>query len=107
MHRTNGKIGFGRCGHSFWAFNHQDQDLVPDIVTMGKPIGNGHPMGAVVTTPEIADAFDNGMEYFDTFGGNNVSCVIGKTVIEVIKEENLQENALRVGLRFILCLLTT
>ncbi len=73
---------------------------MPDIVTMGKPIGNGHPLGAVVTTPEIAASFANGMEYFNTFGGNPVSCEIGLAVLDVIREERLQEHALRVGERF-------
>ncbi len=89
------QVGFGRVGKHFWGF--ELFDVVPDIVVMGKPIGNGHPLGAVVTTPEIADAFANGMEYFNTFGGNPVSCAIGKTVLEVIREEGLQENALEVG----------
>jgi len=89
------QVGFGRVGEHFWGF--ELQGVVPDIVTMGKPIGNGHPMGAVVTTRKIADAFANGMEYFNTFGGNPVSCAIGKEVLAVIKAENLQENALIVG----------
>ncbi len=89
------QVGFGRVGTHFWGF--ETQDAVPDIVTLGKPIGNGHPLGAVVTTPEIADAFDNGMEYFNTFGGNPVSCAIGLAVLDVIKEEGLQTNALAVG----------
>ncbi len=89
------QVGFGRVGSHFWGF--ELQDVVPDIVTMGKPIGNGHPLGAVVTTPEIAEAFANGMEYFNTFGGNPVSCAIGSAVLEVIREENLQEHALEMG----------
>ena len=89
------QVGFGRIGSHFWGF--ETQNAVPDIVTMGKPIGNGHPLGAVVTTPDIADAFDNGMEYFNTFGGNPVSCAIGLAVLDVIEEENLQGNALEVG----------
>ena len=89
------QIGFGRVGSHFWGF--ETQDVVPDIVTMGKPIGNGHPLGAVVTTPEIAAAFDNGMEYFNTYGGNPVSCAIGLAVLDVIEEEKLQNNALKVG----------
>jgi 4-aminobutyrate aminotransferase-like enzyme len=64
---------------------------------MGKPIGNGHPLAAVVTTPEIAASFNNGMEYFNTFGGNPVSCAIGMAVLDVIAEEQLQANALQVG----------
>ena len=73
--------------------------MVPDIVTLGKPIGNGHPLGAVVTTPAIAAAFSNGMEYFNTFGGNPVSCEIGLAVLDVIRDERLQERALTVGAR--------
>ncbi len=89
------QVGFGRVGSHFWGF--ETQDAVPDIVTLGKPIGNGHPLGAVVTTPEIAGAFDNGMEYFNTFGGNPVSCAIGLAVLDIIEEEGLQANALEVG----------
>jgi 4-aminobutyrate aminotransferase-like enzyme len=89
------QTGFGRVGSHFWAF--ETQGVVPDIVTMGKPMGNGHPLAAVVTTPEIAASFDNGMEYFNTFGGNPVSCAIGLAVLDVIEEEQLQVNALRVG----------
>ncbi len=89
------QVGFGRVGSRFWGF--ETQGVVPDIVTMGKPIGNGHPLAAVVTTPEIAAAFANGMEYFNTFGGNPVSCEIGLAVLDVIRDERLQERALRVG----------
>ena len=89
------QVGFGRVGSHFWAF--ETQGVIPDIVTLGKPIANGHPMAAVITTREIADAFNNGMEYFNTFGGNPVSCAAGTAVLEVIQNENLQENALRVG----------
>src|SRR6266699_2074440 len=89
------QVGFGRVGPHFWGF--ETQGVVPDIVTMGKPIGNGHPLAAVVTTPEIAASFNNGMEYFNTFCGNPVSCAIGLAVLDVIAEERLQENALRVG----------
>ena len=69
------QVGFGRLGSHFWGF--ETQGATPDIVTLGKPIGNGHPLGAVVTTRAIADAFANGMEYFNTFGGNPVSCAAG------------------------------
>ena len=62
------QVGFGRVGEHLWGF--ELQGVVPDIVVMGKPIGNGHPLAAVVTTPEIAASFDNGMEFFSTFGGN-------------------------------------
>lgn len=89
------QVGFGRLGTHFWGF--QTQGVVPDIVTMGKPIGNGHPLGAVVTTPEIADAFATGMEYFNTFGGNPVSCAVGNAVLQVIETEKLQKNAANVG----------
>ena len=89
------QVGFGRVGSEFWGF--QTQEVVPDIVTMGKPIGNGHPVAAVVTTPAIAAAFANGMEYFNTYGGNPVSCEIGLAVLDVIREERLQERALRAG----------
>jgi 4-aminobutyrate aminotransferase-like enzyme/Ser/Thr protein kinase RdoA (MazF antagonist) len=89
------QVGFGRVGSHFWGF--ETQRVVPDIVTMGKPIGNGHPLAAVVTTPEIAAAFDTGMEYFNTFGGNPVSCAAGLAVLETIKREQLQEHALEVG----------
>ena len=89
------QIGFGRVGEAFWAF--ESQAAVPDIVTLGKPIGNGYPLAAVVTTPEIAASFDNGMEYFNTFGGNPVACAVGLAVLEVIETEQLQANALRIG----------
>jgi 4-aminobutyrate aminotransferase-like enzyme len=93
------QVGFGRVGSHFWAF--ETQDVVPDIVTLGKPIGNGHPLAAVITTAEIADAFANGMEYFNTFGGNPVSCAIGMAVLDVIENEGLQENARRAGKRLL------
>ena len=89
------QVGFGRVGSHFWGF--ETQEVVPDIVTMGKPIGNGHPIGAVVTTPDIADAFANGMEYFNTYGGNPVSCAIGLAVLETIEREQLQAHAAQVG----------
>jgi 4-aminobutyrate aminotransferase-like enzyme len=89
------QTGFGRAGTHFWMF--ETQDVVPDIVTLGKPIGNGHPLGAVITTPDIAASFANGMEYFNTFGGNPVSCATGLAVLDVIRDEELQQNALEVG----------
>jgi 4-aminobutyrate aminotransferase-like enzyme/Ser/Thr protein kinase RdoA (MazF antagonist) len=89
------QTGFGRAGSHFWMF--ETQGVTPDIVTLGKPIGNGHPMGAVITTPEIAASFANGMEYFNTFGGNPVSCAVGLAVLDVVREEGLQENARDVG----------
>lgn len=89
------QVGFGRVGEHFWGF--EMQGVVPDIVIMGKPIGNGHPLAAVATTQEIADAFDNGMEFFSSFGGNPVSCEIGMAVLNVIENENLQEHAKDLG----------
>jgi 4-aminobutyrate aminotransferase-like enzyme len=89
------QVGFGRVGSHFWAF--ETQEVVPDIVTLGKPIGNGHPLGAVVTTPEVAASFDTGMEYFNTFGGNPVSCAIGMAVLDVLRDEGLQQQAAEVG----------
>ncbi|MBT8221115.1 MAG: aminotransferase class III-fold pyridoxal phosphate-dependent enzyme [Bacteroidia bacterium] len=89
------QTGFGRVGQSFWSF--QLFDVNPDIVTMGKPIGNGHPLGAVATTREIAKSFDNGMEYFNTFGGNPVSCAIGQSVLQYIQDHDLQKQAKTIG----------
>ncbi len=89
------QVGCGRLGSHFWGF--QLHEVIPDIVTIGKPIGNGHPLAAVVCTPKVADAFANGMEYFNTFGGNPVSCAIGTAVLQVIRDEQLQENALSTG----------
>ncbi|RBL89655.1 aminotransferase class III-fold pyridoxal phosphate-dependent enzyme [Chitinophaga flava] len=85
------QVGFGRVGDAFWGF--ELQEVTPDIVVLGKPIGNGHPLAAVVTTRAIADAFNNGMEYFNTFGGNPVSMATGLAVLQVIQEEGLQEHA--------------
>ena len=93
------QTGYGRIGTHFWAF--EKYGVVPDIVVLGKPIGNGHPIGAVITTRAIADSFDNGMEFFSTFGGNNVSCAIGLQVLEVVQEENLQAHALKIGERLL------
>jgi 4-aminobutyrate aminotransferase-like enzyme/Ser/Thr protein kinase RdoA (MazF antagonist) len=89
------QAGFGRVGSSFWSF--ELHGVVPDVVTMGKPIGNGHPIGAVVTTRAVARAFETGMEYFNTFGGNPVSAAVANTVLDVIEGDALQENALLVG----------
>ncbi len=96
------QTGFGRTGTHFYAF--EKYGVVPDIVVLGKPIGNGHPIGAVITTQAIAESFDNGMEFFSTFGGNNVSCAIGMKVLEVVHEESLQTHALKVGDRLIVSL---
>ena len=89
------QTGLGRMGTCFWAF--EDQGVVPDIVVMGKPLGNGHPIGAVATSRAVADAFDNGMEFFSTFGGNTVSCAIGLAVLDVLRDEGLQSHARDVG----------
>jgi 4-aminobutyrate aminotransferase-like enzyme/Ser/Thr protein kinase RdoA (MazF antagonist) len=89
------QTAYGRLGSCFYAF--EEHGVVPDVVVLGKPIGNGHPIGAVVTTRAVADAFDNGMEFFSTFGGNTVSCEIGRTVLAVVQEEGLQEHARVVG----------
>jgi len=89
------QTGLGRVGHTFWAF--QLHNVVPDIVTIGKPLGNGHPLAAVICTPQVAAKFNNGMEYFNTFGGNPVSCAIGLSVLQIIKKEQLQVNVLNTG----------
>ncbi len=89
------QTGFGRLGDVFWGF--EAQAVVPDIVVLGKPMGNGHPMGAVVCTEEIAKSFESGVEFFSSFGGNPVSMAIGLAVLDVIEEEQLQQNALEVG----------
>ena len=89
------QTGCGRMGKTFWGF--QLHNVVPDIITIGKPLGNGHPIAAVVCTQEIATKFANGMEYFNTFGGNPVSCAIATEVLKTVKKEELQENALKIG----------
>ena len=89
------QTGFGRLGSVFWGYERHGVE--PDMVVVGKPMGNGHPIGAVITTQEVADSFAEGVEFFSSFGGNPVSCAIGKAVLEVIDEENLQQNALEVG----------
>ncbi|RDD38979.1 Ethanolamine-phosphate phospho-lyase [Trichoplax sp. H2] len=88
------QTGFGRMGKYFWSFEHQG--VIPDIVTLGKPIGNGHPLSVVVTTPAIAAKFEK-FTYFNTFAANPVSCAIGHAVLDVIENENLQKNAETVG----------
>ncbi len=89
------QTGFGRLGRWFWGF--EMHGVVPDIVVLGKPMGNGHPIGAVVTTGEIAASFEDGPEFFSSFGGNPVSCAIGLAVLDVMEEEGLQRHALEVG----------
>jgi 4-aminobutyrate aminotransferase-like enzyme/Ser/Thr protein kinase RdoA (MazF antagonist) len=89
------QTGFGRLGEYFWGF--EMHRVIPDIVILGKPMGNGHPIGAVITTDKIAESFGKGVEFFSSFGGNPVSCAAGLAVLDVIEEEKLQENAKRVG----------
>ncbi|MDA9580668.1 aminotransferase class III-fold pyridoxal phosphate-dependent enzyme [Luminiphilus sp.] len=90
------QMGFGRVGTHMWCF--ETQQVVPDIVTMGKPMGNGHPMAAVVTTREIAEAYDDGgVTYFNTFGGNPVSCATGLAVLDVLQNEELQQNTAKMS----------
>src|SRR5436190_1139827 len=88
------QTGFGRTGSHYWGF--QTQDVIPDIVTMAKGIGNGCPLGAVVTTPKIAATLA-ARTHFNTFGGNPVVSAIGKAVLEVIDREKLQQNSLSIG----------
>ncbi len=89
------QTGFGRPGNNFWSF--QNQDVIPDIVTLGKPMGNGHPIAALVTTRKIADSFNNGMEYFNSFGGTPVSLAAGNAVLDVIEKDKLQKNSFKIG----------
>ncbi len=102
MHEADGlfvadevQAGFGRTGNDFWGF--EADGFVPDIVTMGKPMGNGHPIAGVVTRRDLVEDFGNKGRYFNTFGGNPVSCAAGLAVLDVIENENLQQNALDVG----------
>jgi hypothetical protein len=89
------QCGFGRVGSHFWGF--ELQGVTPDIVVMGKPIGNGHPLACVVTTPDLARRFANGMEYFNSFGGNPVSMAVGHAVLDVLEGEGLQARARETG----------
>ncbi|MEK9643877.1 MAG: aminotransferase class III-fold pyridoxal phosphate-dependent enzyme, partial [Paracoccaceae bacterium] len=93
------QTGLGRLGSHYFGFEYQE--ALPDIVVLGKPIGNGHPIGAVVTTRAIADSFDNGIEYFSTFGGSTLSCRIGKAVLDIVDDEGLQQNAHTMGNRLL------
>ncbi len=89
------QTGCGRMGTTYWGF--QLHGVTPDIVTIGKPLGNGHPLAAVACTQEVAESFANGMEYFNTFGGNPVSCAIGTAVLKAVRTEGLKDNAAEVG----------
>lgn len=93
------QTGFARSGTHYWAF--EAYGVVPDIVTVGKPMGNGYPVAAVIVRREIAESFAaSGIEYFNTYGGNSVACSIGKAVMDVIEEKKLQKNALKIGKAF-------
>jgi 4-aminobutyrate aminotransferase-like enzyme len=87
--------GFGRTGEGMWGF--QRHGILPDLVTMGKPMGNGHPIAGMVAKPEILEAFGERTRYFNTFGGNPVSCAVGQAVLEVIEGENIIQNARETG----------
>jgi len=89
------QTGYGRLGHHFYGF--EQQGVVPDMVVLGKPIGNGHPLAAVITTPQIAAAFDTGMEFFSTFGGNTVSCAVGREVLKIVLDDGLPQQAAETG----------
>ena len=96
------QTGLGRVGKAMWAF--ELYDVLPDIVTIGKPLGNGHPVAAVAVTEKVARAFDNGMEYFNSFGGNPVSCIIAREVLRIVHEDGLQRHALDAGERWMAAL---
>ena len=89
------QVGYGRLGEHFWGF--EQQGVVPDIITIAKAMGNGHPLGAVITTRAIADAFAAEGSMFSSAGGSPVSCVVGMTVLDIMEDEGLQENARVVG----------
>src|SRR5271157_2092872 len=89
------QVGFGRLGTRFWGF--ETQDVVPDIAVFGKAIGNAFPLAAVVTSAAIAASCASGMEFFSTFGGNPIACAAGLAVLYVLEENQLQQNALKVG----------
>lgn len=114
------QVGFGRSGTHFWGFqsygdgkakmtvanlqvdSRPSSEINPDFVTLGKSMGNGFPVAALVTRKEITHKFDvDGIEYFNTYGGNPVSCRAAIAVLEVIEQEGLQEHAHRVGLYFL------
>ncbi|WP_242904353.1 aminotransferase class III-fold pyridoxal phosphate-dependent enzyme [Actinomadura terrae] len=91
------QVGFGRLGEAFWGFQTQGPDVVPDFVTMGKAMGNGFPVAAMVTTREISQGFDATGRFFSTYGGNPVACAVGLELLKVVEEEGLQQNALETG----------
>jgi 4-aminobutyrate aminotransferase-like enzyme len=89
------QVGYARLGHYFWGF--EQQGVVPDIITVAKGMGNGHPLGAVITTREIAQSLEKEGTFFSSTGGSPVSCIAGMTVLDIMAEEKLQENARTVG----------
>lgn len=89
------QAGFGRSGHHFWA--HQQYDITPDIVTMGKPMGNGHPLAGVVARPDMIEEFTRAAMYFNTFGGNPVSAAVGMAVLDSLEQDQLLQNAISTG----------
>jgi len=93
------QTGLGRLGKHYWGF--EQQGVEPDLIVLGKPIGNGHPIGAVATTDAVAGAFANGMEFFSTFGGSTLSCLIGREVLRIVDDEGLAQNAEKVGARLL------
>lgn len=95
------QIGFGRLGSHFWGFEYQNLSDHIDMIVVGKPMGNGFPVAAVITTKEIADAFDNGMEFFSTFGGNPLSVAVADAVLDEVIDNKLQQHAAEVGKYFV------
>ena len=93
------QTGLGRLGKAYWGF--ETQQASPDMVILGKPVGNGHPLGVVVTTEEVAASFANGMEFFSTFGGTTLACAIGAEVLSIVDDEGLQANAAAMGERLL------
>jgi 4-aminobutyrate aminotransferase-like enzyme len=89
------QVGYGRTGHHWWAF--EEHGVVPDVITVAKAMGNGHPLGAVITRRDIAEAFAAQGSFFSSAGGSPVSCVVGLTVLDIIEDEGLQANAREVG----------
>jgi 4-aminobutyrate aminotransferase-like enzyme/Ser/Thr protein kinase RdoA (MazF antagonist) len=89
------QVGYGRLGHWFWGF--EQQAVVPDLIAVAKAVGNGYPLGAVITSKDVADAFADAGYFFSSTGGSPVSCVVGTTVLDIIRDEHLQENAAQVG----------
>ncbi len=89
------QVGYGRLGHYFWGF--EQQGVVPDIITIAKGMGNGQPLGAVITRREVADSLEREGYFFSSAGGSPVSCVVGMTVLDIMQREDLQQNARDIG----------